>query len=54
MVDRIIEAFTKPKLEITAVDEFIQCSTIIIAIVLIFVICSLVKIFIKNKKSTLK
>lgn len=23
MVDRIVEAFTKPKMEITAIDEFI-------------------------------
>ena len=48
MIDRIIEAFTKPKMEITMVDELIQAGAIIIFVAIIIVICLLIKTFSKK------
>lgn len=53
MIDRIVESFTKPQLEITAIDSLIQGVIISIAIILIVLIVSFVSVVkdeIKDKK----
>lgn len=53
MISRIIEAFTKPKMEITAVDELIHDLTIlgiIIIILFIIAIIFLIKETIEDEK----
>lgn len=49
MINRIIETFTKPRMEITAIDQFIQSLTLIALGVLIVVIYLVIETFIKNK-----
>ena len=44
MINRIIEAFTKPKMEITAVDELIQDLTILGVIIIILFIIGIIYI----------
>lgn len=48
MIDRIVETFTKPKMEITAIDELIQGATIIFLLVLAIIIYLVVEEFIKK------
>lgn len=48
MIDKIIEAFTKPKMEITMVDELIQTGVIVIFVAIIVVIYLLIKTFSKK------
>ena len=53
MIDRIVESFTKPQLEITAIDSLIQGVIISIAVILIVLIVSFVSVVkdeIKDKK----
>lgn len=53
MINRIIEAFTKPKMEITAVDELIQGITtfgVIIIILFIIGIIYIIKETIEDEK----
>lgn len=53
MINRIIEAFTKPKMEITPVDELIQGITtlgVIIIILFIAAIIFLIKETIEDEK----
>ena len=54
MIDRIIESFTKPKMEITALDEFIQSATLLVAVVLAIIIYIVFKDFIENRRSKRK
>ena len=49
MINKIIEAFTKPRMEITAIDQVIQSLTLIALGVLIVVIYLVIETFIKNK-----
>lgn len=49
MIDRIIESFTKPKMEITAIDEFIQCMTIVGLMVLVYFIYIIISYFIEKR-----
>lgn len=49
MINRIIEVFTKPRMEITAIDQVIQSLTLIALGVLIVVIYLVIETFIKNK-----
>ena len=48
MIDKIIEAFTKPKMEITMVDELIQTGTIVIFVAIVLLIYFLIKTFSKK------
>lgn len=50
MIDRIIEAFTKPKIQVTAVDELIQSITVIVIFLLISVAYIIVSDCLKNRK----
>ena len=54
MIDRIIESFTKPKMEITCFDELIQSATIIVFLFLVVVIYLVVKDFLVNRKDKRK
>lgn len=47
MFDKIIEVFTKPKIELTFVDELIQATCMFVIIILIVGIYAMVK----NKKN---
>lgn len=49
MINKIIEAFTKPRMEITGIDQFIQSLTLIALGVLIVVVYLVIETFIKNK-----
>lgn len=50
MIDRVIEAFTKPKMQITAVDEFIQNTTVIVIFLLIAVVYIIYKDYLENRR----
>ena len=54
MINRIIEAFTKPKLEITALDEFIQTTTVLIVAIIILIGYIIIKNFIYSRKDKKK
>lgn len=49
MIDRIIESFTKPKMEITAIDEFIQSISIIGFVFLIIIVLILISVFMEDR-----
>ena len=49
MVDRIVEAFTKPKMQLTAIDEFIQFITTIGFVFLIIVVLILISGFMEDR-----
>jgi len=42
MIHRIIEAFTRPHYQVTAVDEFIQTATVIAAIFILAIIIAVI------------
>ena len=45
MIDRIVEVFTKPKMEITMIDELIQAGVILTFVAIIVLIYLLIKTF---------
>lgn len=51
MINRVIEAFTKPKMQITAVDEFIQSITEIVIILIILAIYVLVSDYLEKRRN---
>ena len=57
MINRIIEAFTKPQIEITAVDEMIQTFVVLgVAIIILFAVglIMLIKEFIEDERKKRK
>lgn len=48
MIDRIVDVFTKPKMEITVLDELIQCLVVLGIAGLIILIYLLIKTFSKK------
>ena len=57
MIDRIIEAFTKPQIEITAVDEMIQTFvTLGVVFIILFAVglIMLIKEFIEDERKKRK
>lgn len=57
MIDRIVESFTKPQIEITAVDEMIQTFVVLgVAIIILFAVglIMLIKEFIEDERKKRK
>lgn len=48
MIDRVVETFTKPKMEITMIDELIQTGAIVIFVAIVLLIYLLIKTFSKK------
>lgn len=51
MINRIIEAFTKPKIQVTAIDEFIQSITVIVIILIILAIYVIVSDYLEKRRN---
>lgn len=42
MIDRIVESFTKPSMELTAIDKLIQTSTIVGVVIIVLLIIGVI------------
>lgn len=51
MINRVIEAFTKPKIQVTAIDEFIQSITGIVIILIILAIYVIVSDHLEKRRN---